>query len=599
MKASGLGAAALALPGRPGTGRVQGDRPNILWLVSEDNSPLLGCYGDDYAATPNPDRLAKESVVFDNAFANAPVCAPARCTIHTGMYASSLGTLHMRSMNPIPGDVKFFTEQLREAGYYCVNGNKTDYNTTGTPKGAWDDRKFSATLKGLDKRQPFFRFINYTVSHESSLHKTNPLEHDPAKVRLAPYHPDTPELRRDYAQYYDQVTKLDGRIGQALAELDEAGLSEDTIVFYFSDHGGILPRSKKFLYDTGMRVPMIVRFPEKYRHLAPGKPGTRVDRLVSFVDLAPTILSLAGLPIPGHMQGRPFMGEETAPGPDYVYGFLGRIDERYDMSRAVVDKRFQYIRNYMPHYPWGRHMDYLWMMPAMQSWEAEYKAGRLNEIQSRHFGPKPMEELYDLQADPYEVNNLADDSGYQETLLRMREANRKFLMDIRDTGFIHEAEIAVRSEGSTPFEMARDKTRYDLLRLMEAADAANRRDPGETAALIELLNDHDSGVRYWGAVGCAALGKEADAAADTLVKALNDSSPSVRVAAAEALCLLGTCDKALPSLEKALSHPNMWVGLHAVDALYNIDAKTGPVMEAKKRAALRKVRRKTTLNAIR
>lgn len=577
---------------------LNGDRPNFLWLVSEDNSPWLGCYSDEFATTPNLDKLAREGVVFDNAFANTPVCAPARCTIHTGMYASGLGTQHMRSTNPIPEHVKFFTEQLRRAGYFCVNGNKTDFNTTGSPEGAWDKRRFFNSLKELKTEQPFFRFINYMSSHESSLHKSNPTRHDPAKVTLAPYHPDTPEFRHDYAQYYDQIEKMDGQVGEALKELEELGLAENTIVFYFSDHGGILPGSKRFLYDTGMRVPMIVRFPEKYQHLAPGKSGTRTDRLVSFIDLAPTILSLAGVPIPEYMQGRVFMGEATAPEPEYVYGFRGRMDERYDMSRAVVDKNFRYIRNYMPHQPHGRHSKYLWKMPAMSSWEEEYNHGRLNDIQDWFFEPKPTEELFDLKADPYEINNLAGDPKYDETLTRMREANRKFLIDIRDTGFLHESEMVLRSEGSTPYEMARDGTKYDIERIMVAAEVAGKRDPDYVLKLIKFLEDHDSAVRYWGAVGCVALGGKAGPATKNLQYALDDPSPCVRIAAAEALCGLGQCEKAVSVIKDALLDKNMYVGLHAADVLYNIDVETGALINVMQQAAVKRVSYKNNLNAL-
>ena len=302
LKTSGIGAAALGSPSLLQADSKTQKKPNILWLVSEDNSPWLGCYGDDYADTPSLDKLAKEGIVFTNAFANAPVCAAARSTIHTGMYASSLGTQHMRSANPMPGYVRFFTEYLRQAGYFCTNCFKTDYNTTGTPKQAWDENGFSASWKHA-KGKPFFSFVNYMVSHESSMHKKSKLSHDPTDAALAPYHPDTPEIKHDYAQYYDMITKMDEQAGKEIEKVKKAGLWDDTIVFYFSDHGGVMPRSKRFVYDSGMKVPMIVRFPEKYQHLAPYKPGEETDRIVSFVDLAPTILSIAGIPSPDYMQG--------------------------------------------------------------------------------------------------------------------------------------------------------------------------------------------------------------------------------------------------------------------------------------------------------
>jgi N-sulfoglucosamine sulfohydrolase len=600
VKGAGISTASLALYPWLKAGGNSGELPNILWLVSEDNSPWFGCYGDDFATTPNLDRLAEDGILFENAFANAPVCAPARFTIHTGVYASSAGCEQMRSFNPIPGHIRFFTHYLRDAGYFCINGNKTDYNTAGTPEGAWDGRRLFAPLLGMKRRQPFFIFVNYITTHESSLHKSLPETfHDPGKVKLAPYHPDTPEVRHDYAQYYDKIMQLDKQVGEILDNLEDSGLAESTIVVYFSDHGGILPRSKRFLYDSGLRVPMIIRVPRKYQHLSPWAPGARADRLVSFIDLAPTMLSLAGIKIPDYMQGSAFLGEQVSPGPDYVYGFRGRMDEVYDMSRAVRDRRFKYIRNYYPHFPYGRHIDYLWKMPAMQSWEREYKAGRLNNVQKRFFAPKPTEELYDIQADPYEINNLAENAEYKKTLERMREANRDFLLEIHDAGFLQEAELFIRSEGSTPYQMVRDENRYNLERIVEAAESAGLRDPENIPELIQLLKDKDSGVRYWAAVGCSALEKRAKPAAESLEKALKDSSPSVRIASAEALCKLGRCDEALPVLEESLSHQNIWVGLYSADTLTNIEDITGQVFEKERAKAVKRVRNRTTFNAIR
>ena len=335
-------------------------RPNILWITSEDNSPLLGCYGDTFATTPRLDKLAAEGVLYENAFANAPVCAPARCTIITGMYACSLGTHHMRSRYAIPSWVKAYPRYLRKAGYYCTNRSKTDNNIAWNDKAPWNACSKRAGYGKRKPGQPFFSFVNITVSHESSIHrKQAKTRHDTAKVPLPPYHPDTPDIRHDWAQYYDKVEDMDGRVGRILDKLEADGLADDTIVFYYADHGGVLCRSKRFLYDTGTRVPMIVRFPKNYRHLAPGKPGTRTDRIVSFVGLAPTLLSLAGIKVPDHMQGEAFLGAQARPERDYAYLFRGRMDERYDMARAIRDKKYKYIRNYMPHRIWGLHVAYI------------------------------------------------------------------------------------------------------------------------------------------------------------------------------------------------------------------------------------------------
>ena len=551
------------------------DKPNILWLVSEDNGPFLGCYGDDYADTPNLDQLARDGILFENAFANAPVCAPARSTLITGMYACSLGTHHMRSSNPVPEHIGFFPQYLREAGYYCTNCAKEDYNTH-KPEGAWDESSPKATYKNRPPEKPFFSVFNFGVSHESFLHKTTPVIHDPSKVKLPPYHPDTPEIRHDWAQYYDRITELDSQIGEALAELEREGLAENTIVFYYSDHGGVLTRSKRFLYDSGTHIPMIVRFPDKYRHLAPGDPGTRTGRLVSFVDFAPTVLSLAGVPVPDHMQGEAFLGDQAVSPRDYVYLFRGRMDERYDMMRAVRDERYKYIRNYMPYRPWAQHLNYLWRMPATQSWQRLWDEGKLVGPQAYFFQRKPVEELYDTVNDPHEIHNLAGDMSYSETLQRMRQALKNWVSEIRDPGFLPEGEMVDRSEDSTPYEMAHDPNRYDLPALLQATDYANNEDPAWIGRLIDMMSSEDSGVRYWGAVGCLGHGKDASSARSALVDRLADPCPDVRIVAAEALCLLGYTGLASGILADLLNHENQYVRLHAANAIDYIGETARP-----------------------
>ena len=351
-------------------------KPNILWIVSEDNSPFFGCYGDELATTPTFDKLATEGILYQNAFANAPVCAPARSTIITGMYPPSMGTENMRSIYPTPVSIKFFPQYLREAGYYCTNNSKEDYNMI-KPEGVWDESSTKAHYKNRKEGQPFFAIFNLTVSHESSIHKSIPndsLRHDPAKVKLPPYHPDTPEMRHDWAQYYDKIEDLDGQVAVLLKELEDAGLADNTIVAYYGDHGGVIARSKRFVYESGTRVPMIWRFPKKYEHLAPGLPGSKTDRLVSFVDLAPTMLSLANISIPGYMQGNAFLGDQQTPPQGYVHLFRGRMDERIDLPRAVRHKQYRYIKNYMPHRIYGQYLEYLWKAPSCRSWRARRDA---------------------------------------------------------------------------------------------------------------------------------------------------------------------------------------------------------------------------------
>ena len=561
-----MGAAAAATPFLSMCAPQPKTRPNILWLVSEDNQPFLGCYGDTNADTPNLDKLAEAGILYENMFANAPVCAPARSTIITGMYACSLGTHHMRSYNPIPAHVKFFTQYLREAGYYCSNNAKEDYNTI-KPDGAWDESSRQATYEKRGPDQPFFSVFNYNVCHESCLHKTLPTVHDPAKVKLPPYHPDTPEIRHDWAQYYDKLTEMDRQIGEALQKLEDLGLAEDTIVFYYGDNGGILTRSKRFLYDSGTHVPLLVRVPEKYQYLVKEKPGSKTDRLVSFVDLAPTVLSLAGVPVPDYIQGEAFLGKQAAKPREYVYLFRGRMDERYDMMRAVRDKQFKYIRNYMPHRIWGQHLNYLWRMPTTRAWEKLYKEGKLTGAQKIFWSTKPAEELFDIKADPYEVNNLAENLEYRDVLERFRRVNNDWLTEIQDAGFLPEAEMVSRSGDGAPFDMAHDPQKYNLKRYMEVLELVNSRKPKNVPQLVDLLNDEDSGVRYWAAEGCLALGEKAAPAKETLESRLTDDSPNVRIAAAEALCAIGKNDNALKVLADALNYKEDFVRLHAANAL--------------------------------
>jgi len=321
-------------------------RPNILWITCEDISPHLGCYDDAYAITPNLDRMAREGVRYTRAFATASVCTPARSCLITGVFASSLGTEHLRGPQPLPKTIRCFTEYLRRSGYYCSNNVKEDYNFI-TPPGAWDESSNTAHWRKRKPGQPFFSVFNFTCTHQGQIRYSKEQfarlnaelppqrRHDPARAPLPPYYPDTPEVRRNVAQLYAQISRMDQQVGELLEQLDNDGLAGQTIVFFYSDHGTGLPRHKRWLHDSGIRVPLIIRFPEKYRHLAPAAPGSRIDRLVSFVDFAPTVLSLAELKIPDWMQGRAFLGKQAGRARQYVFAIRDRVDEVYDFSRTV------------------------------------------------------------------------------------------------------------------------------------------------------------------------------------------------------------------------------------------------------------------------
>jgi arylsulfatase A-like enzyme len=557
--------------------------PNILWLTSEDNSPLLGCYGDDFATTPNLDKLASEGFLYTHAYANAPVCAPARNTIITGVYANSGGNQHMRSYYPMSEIIKTYPEFLREAGYYCTNNSKTDYNTNSIdPDEIWDESSRDAHYKNREPGQPFFAVFNTTISHESSLHDSIPneqLHHNPEEVPIPPHHPATPAMKHDWAQYYDKVEDMDTQIGKWLQELEDEGLAENTIVFYYGDHGGVVARSKRYVYETGTRVPFIIRIPEKYKHLFPEKePGAKVNRLISFVDLAPTLLSIAGIEIPEWMQGNAFLGNQKTKNPEYAFMFRGRMDERYDMSRAVRDQKFRYIRNYMPYRIYGQHLEYLWRAPSIRSWEAAYKNGECNETQSRFWEPKPVEELYDTENDPWEVNNLANNPEYKEVLERMRSANKNWMARIYDTGFIPEADRVERA-GDIPMYDYMRSGKIELEPIVEAAETATLGNPENLELLKSYLKNEEPAIRYWGATGLLILKNEARPAIPELKEALNDESSSVVNVAAEALYNLGEKEAAKEALLSVLENPGEFARCHALNVIDCIEEESPEIVE--------------------
>jgi len=554
------------------------DRPNILWITCEDITPNLGCYGDTYAVTPNLDRLATQSVRYTRAFAPIGVCAPSRSSLILGMYAPSVGTQHMRCQGVLPAGVKCFPQYLREAGYYCTNNAKTDYNFTHD-RATWDESSNRAHWRKRKQGQPFFSVFNILISHESQIRQpeanyrettaqfTERERHDPAKAPIPPYHPDTPEVRKDWARYADMITVMDRRAGEFLKQLDDDGLANDTIVFFFSDHGAGMPRSKRWLYDSSTRVPFMVRVPEKWKQLAPGAAGTTTDRLISFVDCGPTVLSLAGVKVPSHMQGVPFLGPAQGPPREFVFGFRDRMDERTDLLRSVHDKRFNYIRNYHPERPWfhEQHISYMYQMPTMQAWQRLADAGKLTGAAAIFMAKsKPVEELYDVEADPHEVNNLAGRAEHRATLERMRTALRRWQDEIVDLGFMPEADLRIRFGKGSPYDAVRsDPSRYPLARIRDAADVANRRDPNDLPKLAAFLKDADPAVRCWGAIGLGSLA----GAADALKVALSDESAVVRIAAADGLYRHGERDAARSVLLQGTSDANEWVRLQAADAL--------------------------------
>ncbi len=594
LKAAGLHATIFAIPGCMSAAKQPADKkliekPNILWITCEDINPYLGCYCDTYAITPNLDKLAAEGVLYTNAYATAPVCAPARSCLVTGVYATTLGTQHLRSDVKLPKQIKCFPQYLRKYGYYCSNNSKKDYNFTDID--VWDESSQTAHWRKRKSGQSFFSVFNFTSTHQGQINGTDeeffakyrsklkPEElHDPAEVSLPPYYPDTPIIRKIWTRYYDLITFMDNQVGDLLGQLEDDGLADNTIVFFFADHGLGVPRHKRTLYDSGLHVPLIIRFPARYQNLAPLKAGRRIDRIVSFVDFAPTVLSLAGLPKPNYMQGQAFLGAWAGQPREYIFGASSRVDEVYELSRCVRDKRYKYIRNYMPHLPYIQPSEYPDRADIMKELRRVVKEGELTDTQKLLWQQaKPLEELYDTLTDPHEINNLADSAQHRHILERMRKEHRKWMTDTFDIGLLPEGQMHIQAEDSTPYEIAQDPRKYPLQRILEAAELVNK-GPEVLPKLIELLEYSDAGVRYWAAVALNALGEEAEPAKEALTKALADENPVVRFAAAGALCKLDLCENALPVLAKGLEDKRETVVLHAAREIQSIGDKARPIV---------------------
>jgi N-sulfoglucosamine sulfohydrolase len=445
----------------PGAARRPRAKPNILWISNEDMSPHLGSYGDPLARTPALDRLASRSVRYTNAFATAPVCAPSRAALITGMYQTAIGAHHMRTTEDrvpeLPGPylavppfyVKAFPEYLRAAGYYTTNRVKTDYQF-GEPFTIWDDLSRTAHWRNRpDKAQPFFSVFNLEITHESRIFPTSParagkpLVTDPARVAVPPYYPDTPEVRQELARMYDNIADMDGQVADILRQLEEDGLAENTIVFYWSDHGDGVPRAKRSLYDSGLRVPLMISLPKPIRSALPA--GSVSRELVSLLDLAPTVLALADVPIPRHMQGRVLIGPHASAPPRYLFAARDRMDIEYDMMRSARDASFLYIRNFEPELPYAGHIVYRNQSAIMQEWFALQARRTLSGAPALWMRTRrPPEELYDVRSDPHQVDDLSASPAHRPALERMRRAVVDWMARIGDQGLINEAEMIDR-----------------------------------------------------------------------------------------------------------------------------------------------------------
>ncbi len=553
--------------------------PNILWIVSEDNSPWLGSYGDQMATTPRLDALAADGIRYTRAYSNAPVCAPSRAALITGAYPIAFGTEHMRSSFKTPAEIRFYPSYLREAGYYTSNNYKKDYNTDDRPD-AWDESSREASYRNRAEGQPFFHITNLNVTHESRLHRGSTAQnHDPAAVQLAPNHPDTAEARNDYAVYYDRLEDMDTEVGEILDQLEAEGLADSTIVFYYSDHGGAVAGTKRFLTEGGLHVPMMVRVPEQYRHLLGYNAIDTVDRPVSFVDLPATLMHIAGIELPEQMVGTSILQKSDI---QYVFAYGGRMDERSNLVRSVNDGQYRYTRNYLPHRPYGRRLEFLWNAPLMQSWASEYEAGNLNADQSAFFEPREAEELYNIEEDPFELVNLAEQPEYAAKLKELSGALTDWQLEQRDAGLIPEAMLTeLDQQGFIRDYVTSDS--YPVEEVVRLAQMAGERDAGNLDELLAQLQSGHPVKTYWAATGLLLLGQDAKTALPMVESVIDEVEPWTGVVLAELLIRFERTAEATTYLAGVLQSDNLMVRLQAMETIVEtglLDPALKPAIEA-------------------
>ena len=582
------------------------EQPNIVWISCEDISPHLGCYGDPHAITPNLDKLAQEGTRYTNAFTTAGVCAPCRSAIITGMYQNSIGTHHMRCNATLPTWLKPFPVYLREAGYYCTNNSKTDYQfSKPAKKEIWDICGAKGHWKNRpQKSQPFFAVFNFTGCHESGIaseskymsvtedllpsQRQNPKE----LTTLPPYYPDTTITREDWKRNYELITAMDVWAGDLIQQLKDAGEYDNTIIIYWSDHGVGLPRAKRWLYDSGTHIPLIIRVPAKFQKSLDISSLATDNQLISAVDFAPTVLNIAGIDPPSYLQGRAFLGLHLSPPRKFVYGARDRMDERYDIIRTVRGPQYRYIRNFEPLKPYYQYMNTPEKGATMQEIRKKEASGQLDPVMALFSAnEKPVEELYDTHADPFEIHNLADDPAFSQRLSEMRHALSEWQNEIGDVGLIPEAEIEIlEQDAGSRFAILQSTTKNSstekrLALLVDIATSASE-GPAGIPKLLDALQNEDASIRYWAATGIGNIGPAATSTLKRVVESLNDPSPSVRIAAARAVAKLGSPEEALPVLEAELQSDHQWGRLAAAIVLDEMDEEARPALPSLQQALL-------------
>ena len=549
-------------------GQEKDPRPNVIWIMSEDNSKhYLRHFDSEGAATPAIEALAAHGITFDRAFSCAPVCSVARTTLITACYAPRIGTqFHRRSkLVTMPAGLKMFPAYLHGAGYYTTNNSKEDYNAKKTDD-VWNDSSRRASWKNRPTTEtPFFHVQTTTISHESSLHfdrKTmaTATTNDPSAIKLQPYFPDTKTFRYTRARYHDRMQSVDAVVRKTVADLESAGVLEDTFIFYFGDHGGVLPRSKGYAYESGLHVPLIVRVPENFKHLTDRSLPSRSSGFVEFVDFGATVLNLAGLEQPVGIDGTPFLGPGISASEvdsrDEAFGYADRFDEKYELVRTLRQGKYKYMRHFEPFLPDALQNNYRYKMLAYQEWRDLYQAGKLNAVQRQFFEPKASEALYDLEADPHETVNLASNPEFRDQLKSMRERLVERLKAMPDLSFVSEA-VLFDSAFDTPIEFGR--SRKELIgTLIDTANLALLPWDQAEPKLQTALSDEQWLVRYWAITASASFGAKAKSLSTRVERLLLDAEPLVVMRAIEFCAVTQTKDPRdhlYRSLQRATNEP--------------------------------------------
>ena len=533
-------------------------RPNFVFIVSEDNSiHYLRLYGNKLGITPNIERLADNGLTFNHAFSGAPVCSVARSTLATAMHAPRVGFQYHRksALASLPPGVKPWSQVLRENGYYTTNNAKTDYNFNVNRKEVWDMSSNKATWRNRpNKAMPFFHMQSFADSHESRLHfplkqMETPTKTSPDDVMLQPYFPDTPIMRYTKARYYDRIRVIDSQVGKIVNQLKEDGILEDTFVFYFGDHGGVMPRSKGYAYESGLHVPLVVRIPENFKKLIDHKRGTRTNGFVSFIDFGPTVLNLASISVHKELDGQAFFGKGVSAADlanrDEVFGHADRFDEKFDMVRTYRKGKWKYIRNYQSYYADGLQNNYRYRQLAYDNWRNLYRAERLNPVQRQFFERRSVEQLFNLEKDPHEVTNLAADPAHSKRLAEMRGLLKNKMKSINDLSFYPENRM-VTTALNDGVAFGREHSKQ-ISRLSDLADTALRPFSEVKQALASSLQSKGALRRYWALKVCSNFGEKAKSLAIAAMPLLNDKNLMVRVRAAEFLGSIKAVDP-MPTL---------------------------------------------------